>query len=94
MHDAHSIRKICNFFKKRKCARKVFIVFVTLSDFNKTSNRAATRASEPDPGAKEQSIFLGAGATFKIQAKQELEPEPDVYRTAPAPKLFLRCYFY
>ena len=45
-------------------------------------------------GAKEQSIFPGAGATFKIQAKQDLEPEPDVYRTAPAPKLFLRCYFY
>jgi len=52
MHDAHSIRKICNFFKKRKCARKVFIVFVTLSDFNKTSNRAATRASEPEPRSR------------------------------------------
>jgi len=35
-----SIKKICNFFKKRKCARKIFIVFVTLSDFNKASNRA------------------------------------------------------
>jgi len=43
-------------------------------------------------GAKEQSIFLRAGATFKIQAEQELEP--DVYTTAQAPKLFLRCYFY
>jgi len=30
------------FSKKRKCARKIFIVFVTLSDLNKTSNRAVT----------------------------------------------------
>jgi len=37
-----SIKKICSFFKKQKCARKVFIVFVTLSDLNKTSNRAVT----------------------------------------------------
>jgi len=37
-----SIKKICSFFKKRKCARKIFIVFVTLSDMNKTSNRAVT----------------------------------------------------
>jgi len=35
-----SIKKICNFFKKRKCARKIFLVFVTLSDLSKTSNRA------------------------------------------------------
>ena len=37
-----SIKKICNFFKKWKCARKIFIVFVMLSDLNKTSNRAVT----------------------------------------------------
>ena len=37
-----SIKKICSFFKKRKCAGKIFIVFVTLSDLNKTSNRAVT----------------------------------------------------
>jgi len=37
-----NIKKICSFFKKRKCARKIFIVFVTSSDFNKTSNRAVT----------------------------------------------------
>jgi len=36
-----SIKKICSFFKKRKCARKIFIVFVTFSDLNKISNRAA-----------------------------------------------------
>jgi len=29
-----SIKKICSFFKKRKCARKIFIVFVTLSYLN------------------------------------------------------------
>ena len=37
-----SIKKICSFVNKRKCARKIFIVFVTLSDLNKTSNRAVT----------------------------------------------------
>jgi len=31
MHDASSIKKICSFFEKRKCARKIFIVFVRLS---------------------------------------------------------------
>jgi len=36
------IKRICSFFKKRKCARKIFIVVVTLSDFNKTSNRSIT----------------------------------------------------
>jgi len=40
-----SNKKICNFFKKRKCARKIFIIFVTLSDFNKTSNRAVIHTS-------------------------------------------------
>jgi len=40
-----SIKKICSFFKKRKCARKILIVFVTLSDMNKTSNRAVTHTS-------------------------------------------------
>jgi len=38
-----SIEKICSFFKKRKCARKILIVFVTSSDLNKTSNLAVTR---------------------------------------------------
>jgi len=28
------IKKICSFFKKRKCARKIFIVFVALSNLN------------------------------------------------------------
>jgi len=37
-----SIKKICFFFKKRKCARKIFIVFVTLIDLNKILNRAVT----------------------------------------------------
>jgi len=37
-----SIEEICSFFKKRKCARKIFIIFVTLSDMNKTTNRAVT----------------------------------------------------
>jgi len=36
------IKKICSFFKKRTSARKIFIVFVTLSDINKISNRAVT----------------------------------------------------
>jgi len=40
-----SIKKICSFFKKGKCYRKIFIVFVTLSDLNKTSNRAVTHIS-------------------------------------------------
>jgi len=40
-----SIKKICSFFKKRKCARKILIVFVTLSDLNKTSNLAVTHTS-------------------------------------------------
>jgi len=31
-----SIKKICNFFKNGKCARKIFIVFVTLNDLNRT----------------------------------------------------------
>ena len=39
------IKKTCVFFKKRKCARKIFIVFVTLSNLNKTSNRAVTHSS-------------------------------------------------
>jgi len=34
------IKNISGFFKKRKCARKILIVFVRLSDLNKTSNRA------------------------------------------------------
>jgi len=37
-----SIKNICSFFKKRKCSRKIFIVFVTLSNLNKTLNRSVT----------------------------------------------------
>jgi len=37
-----ALKKICSFVNKRKCARKIFIIFVTLSDLNKTSNRAVT----------------------------------------------------
>jgi len=40
-----SIEKICGFVKERKCARKIFIVFVILSDLNKTSNRAVNHTS-------------------------------------------------
>jgi len=36
------IKKICSFVNKRKCVRIIFIVFVTLSDLNKSSNRAVT----------------------------------------------------
>jgi len=43
-----NIKKICSFFKKRKCARKIFIVFVTLSDLNKTSTRAVTHTYKMD----------------------------------------------
>jgi len=35
-----STEKICSFYKERKRARKIFIVFVTLSNLKKTSNRA------------------------------------------------------
>jgi len=42
------INKICSFFKKRKCARKICIVFVTLSDLNETSNRAVTHTYKMD----------------------------------------------
>jgi len=40
-----NIKIICSFFKKRKCARKIFIVFVTQSNLNKISNRAVTHTS-------------------------------------------------
>jgi len=40
-----SIKNFSSFFKKRKCARKMFIVFVTVRDLNKTSNRAVTHTS-------------------------------------------------
>jgi len=43
MHS--SIKKICRFYKKRKCARKIFIGIVTLSNLNKTPNRAVTHTS-------------------------------------------------
>jgi len=45
MHDPSSIKNICSFFKKLAYARKILIVFVTLSDLNKTSNRAVTHTS-------------------------------------------------
>jgi len=45
MHMPSSIEKICSFFKKRKCAKNVLIVYVTLSDLNKTSNRTVTHTS-------------------------------------------------
>jgi len=35
-----NIKKICSFLMKRKCTRKILIVFVTLSNLNKTLNRA------------------------------------------------------
>jgi len=35
-----SIENICSCYKERKCARKIFIVFVTLSNLKKTSSRA------------------------------------------------------
>jgi len=40
-----SIKDICSFLKKWKCAGKIFIIFVTLSDLNKTSNRTVTHTS-------------------------------------------------
>jgi len=36
------IKNICTFFTNWKYARKIFIVFVTLRDLNKTSNRTIT----------------------------------------------------
>jgi len=39
-----NIKKICSFFKKQKSARKIFIVFVMSSNFNKTSNHAVTHS--------------------------------------------------
>jgi len=40
-----NIKRICSFFNKRKCVRKIFIVFVTSSGLDKTSNRAVTHTS-------------------------------------------------
>jgi len=40
-----SVKRFVDFAKKRKCARKILIVFVTLSDLNKTTNRAVTHTS-------------------------------------------------
>jgi len=39
------IEKICSFYKERKRARKIFTVFVTLSNLKKTSNRAVKHTS-------------------------------------------------
>jgi len=44
-----SIKKICSFFKTRKFARKIFTVFVALSDLKETSNRAVTHISYKMP---------------------------------------------
>jgi len=35
-----SIKRIRRFLNKRKCARKIFIAFVTLSNVNRTSSSA------------------------------------------------------
>jgi len=40
-----SIEKIGSFYEERKCARKIFIVFVTLSNLKKTSNRVVSHTS-------------------------------------------------
>jgi len=40
-----ALKRFGAFLKIRKCARKIFIVFVTLGDLNKTSNRAITHTS-------------------------------------------------
>jgi len=40
-----SIKKICSFFKAMKCARKIFIVFVTLNNMKKILHRAVTHTS-------------------------------------------------
>jgi len=40
-----ALRRFGAFSSKRKCARKIFIVFVTLGDLNKTSNRTVTHTS-------------------------------------------------
>jgi len=42
---ASSIKKFCSFLKNGNVQEKVFIVFLTLSDLNKTSNRAVTHTS-------------------------------------------------
>jgi len=39
------VEKICSFFKERKCARKMFIIFVTLNSLKKTSNRVVRHTS-------------------------------------------------
>jgi len=43
-----NIKKICSFFKKTKRARKIFIVFITLSGLSKISNRAVTHTYMSD----------------------------------------------
>jgi len=40
-----STENICSFYKERKCARKRFIVFATLSNLKKTSNIAVNHTS-------------------------------------------------
>jgi len=40
-----SSEKICSFYKERKCARNIFIVYATFSNLKKTSNRAANHTS-------------------------------------------------
>jgi len=40
-----SIEKICSFYKEQKCARKIFIAIVTLSNLKKTSNHAVNHTS-------------------------------------------------
>jgi len=62
-----NIKKISSFFKKRKCARKIIIVFVTLSDLNKTSNRAVTHAYKMHENWSVLLYKLYARATNAIQ---------------------------
>jgi len=40
-----SIEKIYSFYKERKCARKILMVFVTLSNVKKASNLAVNHTS-------------------------------------------------
>jgi len=62
----NSIKKICSFFKKKKrSARKIFTVFVTLSNLSKTANRAVTRGeSRPERRSGKRII---AGTAFRLE---------------------------
>jgi len=53
-----STEKICGFSKVRKCARKIFIVFVTLSNFNRSFlyKWGMAPAAACECGAGEQTV--------------------------------------